>query len=203
MGFLSRSVSLMRYRVRGEVEGSFWDSVHEGIAKGAFREGEMSGDEVSIGWVSMEDFADTQFKGASYVRGSYVALSLRVDVVRVPPRIVELQLKKESRKLLDESGQSRLSSSQYRELKEHIRESLKRQVLPSVQVFHLVWDTSRAMCYFGSHSPKARDRVENQFKKSFALTLVPMIPYLYADELLADKSQKQVLEQLRPSSFAV
>lgn len=203
MGFLSRSVSLMRYRVRGEVEGSFWDGVHEGIAKEAFREGEISGEDVVMGWVSMEDFTDTLFKGASYLRGNYVALALRVDTLRVPPRIVELQLKKESKRLLEESGQSRLSSSQYRELKERIRESLRRQILPSVQVFDMVWDTARAVLYFGSHSQKARDRVESLFKKSFGLTLVPLIPYLCAEELLGDKSQKQLLEQLKPCSLAV
>ncbi len=31
MGFASRSVSLMRYRVKGEMEGSFWDAVDSGI----------------------------------------------------------------------------------------------------------------------------------------------------------------------------
>jgi len=203
MGFLSRSVSLIRYRVRGDVEGSFWDCVHEGIAKWVFREGEVSGDDLSLGWVSMEDFTDTRFAGSSYLRGNYVALALRVDTLRVPPRIVELHVKKESRKLLQESGQARLSSSQFRELREGIREKLRRQILPSVQVFDLVWDTGRGMAYFGSHSPKARDRVETHFKKSFGLTLLPLIPYLCAEELLGDDDQKRVLEQLRPSSLVV
>lgn len=203
MGFLSRSVSLMRYRVRGDVEGSFWDSVHEGISKGIFREGEVSGDDLSLGWVSMEDFTDTRFAGSSYLRGNYVALALRVDTLRVPPRIVELHLKKESKKLLETTGQSRLSSSQFRELRERIRDTLRKQILPSVQVFDLVWDTSRGMVYFGSHSPKARDRAETHFKKCFGLTLLPLIPYLCAEELVADEDQKRVLEQLRPSSLVV
>jgi len=192
----------MRYRVRGEIEGSFWDSVREGIAKEAFREGEISAEDAAMGWVSVEDFTDAQFRGASYLRGNYVALALRIDTLRVPPRIVELQLKKESRRLLEESGQARLSSSQHRELKERIRETLKRQILPSVQVFDLVWDTALAIAYFGSHSPKARDRVETLFKKSFGLTLVPLIPYLRAEELVGEKNQRQILEQLRPASLA-
>jgi hypothetical protein len=30
MGLMSRSVSIMRYRVKGEVEGSFWDAIEAG-----------------------------------------------------------------------------------------------------------------------------------------------------------------------------
>ncbi|MBI4962860.1 MAG: recombination-associated protein RdgC [Desulfomonile tiedjei] len=202
MGLLSRSVSIMRYRVRGELAGSFWDSVDEGVRKGAFREIDTTGDEVGMGWVAMEDFAANDFKGASYLRGNYVALSLRIDTVRVPPRILEIQVRKESAKLLEESGRQRLSSAQRRELKERVKETLKRQVFPSIQVFDLIWDTSKSVAYFGSHSVKARDRMEGHFKKCFGLTLVPLIPYIRATELLTEKSQQLVLEQLKPCSMA-
>lgn len=202
MGLLSRSVSIMRYRVRGEMVGSFWDSVDEGVKKGAFREIDTLGDEVGMGWVAMEDFTDRDFKGASYIRGSYVALSLRVDTIRVPPRILEMQVRKESAKLLEETGRQRLSSAQHRELKERLKETLKQQVFPSIQVFDLIWDTSKAVVYFGSHAVKARDRVEGHFKKCFDLTLVPLIPYIRATELLAEKSQQQVLEKMKPCLMA-
>jgi DNA recombination-dependent growth factor C len=202
MGLLSRSVSIMRYRVRGELAGSFWDSVDEGVKKGAFREIDTSGDEVGMGWVAMEDFTDRDFKGASYLRGNYVALSLRIDTIRVPPRILEMQVRKESAKLLEETGRQRLSSAQHRELKERLKETLKRQVFPSIQVFDLIWDTSKAAVYFGSHSVKARDRVESHFKKCFGLTLVPLIPYIRATELLSEKAEQQVLEELRPCIMA-
>jgi len=202
MGLLSRSVSIMRYRVRGELPGSFWDSVDEGVKKGAFREIDTPGDEVGMGWVAMEDFTDRDFPGASYLRGNYVALSLRVDTIRVPPRILEIQVRKESAKLLEETGRQRLSSAQHRELKERMKETLKRQVFPSIQVFDLIWDTSKAVAYFGAHAVKARDRVESHFKKCFGLTLVPLIPYIRATELLPDKDQQQVLENLKPCSMA-
>ena len=87
MGFSARSVSMVRYRIRGEIQGSFWDAVDEGIRRYAFREVEGPGDQVGMGWTSIDDFTDNEFQGASYVRGSYVALSLRVDTARVPPRI--------------------------------------------------------------------------------------------------------------------
>ncbi len=202
MGFASRSVSIMRYRVRGAIEGSFWEAVDAGIKSGAFAEVQTAGDEVGMGWASIDDFTDSQFTGASYVRGNYVALSLRIDTVRVPPRILEIQLKKESRKKLEETGQRRLSSAQRRELKEQLKESLKRQVFPSIQIYDIVWDTARAVIYFGSHAVKARERMEAHFKKCFGLTLVPLLPYIRGEELLEGKPETRLLEELKPCIMA-
>lgn len=199
MGFASRSVSIMRYRVRGEIEGSFWDAVGEGIRQYAFREIEGPGEEVGLGWASIEDFTDTDFQGASYIFGSYVAVSLRLDTVRVPPKILEIHFKLESKKVLERSGRQRLSASQKRELKDNLKESLKKQVFPSVQVFDLIWDTTRSVVYFGSLGIKARERVEDHFKKSFGLSLVPLIPYMRAEEILSEKSDRELLEKLTPS----
>lgn len=201
MGFISRSVSMMRYRVKGEIEGAFWEAVDDGVRKYAFRSVDGPGDEVGIGWTSIEDFTDTEFRGASYVRGNYVALGLRVDTVRVPPRILEMHVKQEMKKRLAETGRQRLSSSQRRELKEYVKESLKKSTLPSIQVFDLVWDTSQGLAYFASLSIKARERVEDLFKRSFGLTFIPLVPYLRAEELLTDSSQRRLLENLTPCSM--
>ena len=124
-----------------------------GITNGAFREIETASDEIGMGWTSMEDFTDTAFR-SSYVRGNYVAVSLRVDSARVPPRVLEIQLKKEARKILEQTGAHRLSAAQSRDLKDHLKESLKKQVFPSIQVYDLIWDTAKAIVYFGSHSPR-------------------------------------------------
>ncbi|MEI8181746.1 MAG: recombination-associated protein RdgC [Desulfomonile sp.] len=201
MGFLSRSSPILRYEVRGNVEGSFWEVIDQGVRNGAFKTVESSSLEVGFGWVSIDDFTDNEFRGASYARGNYAALALRVDTVRVPARVIELNFKKESKKLLEETGRRRLSSSQRVELKDRLKEKLKTQVFPSIQVFDLIWDTAGAVAYFGSHSVKAREHVETHFKKSFGLTLVPLIPYLRAEQLLKDKAERQFLEKLKPSAM--
>jgi len=198
MGFISSTVSILRYRVRGEIEGSFWDVVDSAITNGAFREIETASDEIGIGWTSIEDFTDTAFR-SSYVHGNYVAVSLRVDTAKVPPRVLEIQFKQEARKILAQTGAHRLSAAQNRDLKDHLKEALKKQVFPSIQVYDLVWDTANAVAYFGSHSPKARERVEQHFKKSFGLTLVPLIPFIRAEEILVENPERHRLESLKPS----
>lgn len=201
MGFLSRSVSMMRYRVKGEIEGSFWDSIDEGVRKGAFRQVDLPGDEVGMGWTAIEDFTDIDLKGASYVRTNYVALSLRIDTARVPARILEIHFKTEARKHMEETGRQRLSSGQRRELKERLKEVLKQQMFPSIQVHDMIWDTSKGVVYFASHSVKARERFEDHFKKCFGLTLVPLLAYIRAEEILESSIDKQRLEKLKPCTM--
>ncbi len=201
MGFASRSVSMVRYRVRGEVGGNFWETIHEGVKTGKFRQFESQSDELGMGWTSIDDFTDTDFQRSSYLIGNYLTLSLRIDTVRVPPRILEMQYKKELRRVMDESGSQRVSSGQKRDLKERLKEALKKQVFPSIQVYDLIWDTGKAVVYFGSHSIKARLRFEEHFKKCFGLTVIPLLAYIRADELLAGHLNRQLLDQIKPSSM--
>ncbi len=201
MGFLSRTVSFMRYRVKGDVEGAFWESVREGIRKGAFKQVESSGDIIGIGWTSLEDFTADLSERESVIVGNYAAMAFRVDSVRVPPRILELHLKQETQRVLAETGRTRLSSGQRRELKEQVKESLKKRVFPSIQVYDLIWNTTEKAVWFGTLTVKAREMVEDHFKKSFGLSLIPLIPYLRAQELTAEDERSALLDDLTPSIF--
>ena len=196
MGITSRSVSLMRYRVRGEFEGSLWDAVDVGVKNGSFRETHSLGDVVAMGWTSVEDFTDASFETPSYAVGAYVALGLRIDTVRVPSKILEIHYRQESKKHLEETGRKRLSSTERRELKERLKETLRLRIFPSVQVFDLLWNTSTKTLYFGTHSMKARERFEDHFKKSFGLAVIPLIPQLRSEEILTEKSGRRGLEEL-------
>jgi DNA recombination-dependent growth factor C len=191
----------MRYRIQGIVEGSFWEFVDNGIRVGAFKAKEGPGDEVGSGWVSMQDFSDSEFQGASYVLGNYITLSYRIDAVRIPARVIEMHFKRESKKLLEETGRQRLSSAQGRNLKETIKETLKAQSFPSIQVVDLVWDAPKEIVYVATLSPRLRERVEDHFKKSFGLTLLPMIPYVRAEQLLTNEKDRSNLSHIKPSSL--
>ncbi|MDR3603869.1 MAG: hypothetical protein P4L38_04515 [Syntrophaceae bacterium] len=202
MGFASRSVSIMRYRVKGQLEGSFWDTIHEGVKRGAFRTTDQPGELIGFGWTGIDDFDDYDFHGASYVRTNYVALAFRIDTVRVPPRVLETAIKKERKKLIETTGQRRMSTNQLRELKEALKESLKKQVLPSIQVFDFVWDTAGSVAYLAALSARARERVEDHFKTSFGLTLTPLLPYIRAMEMLENETARNKLEQLKSCIMA-
>ena len=202
MGFASRSVSVMRYRVKGNIDGSFWDSIHDGVKRGSFSRTDQPGELIGFGWTSIDDFDNYEFHGASYVRSNYVALSFRIDTVRIPPRILETEVKKERRKLLERTGQKRMSANQMREMKEALKESLKRQVFPSIQVFDFVWDTAASVAYLSALSPRARERVEDHFQKSFGLSLIPLLPYIRSMEMVSTEKDRLSLEQVRSCVMA-
>jgi hypothetical protein len=195
MGFESRSMSLTRYRVRGEVEGNFWEAVAAGVKQGAYRTAQTPGELVGEGFVSQSDFTECRSPGIHAVYGNYVVLGFRIDRARISSRILEMELRDQTKKQLEISGQQRLSSAQHRELKQTIKEKLYSQPFPavSIQVHDLVWDTAEGLLYFTSTSQKAREELERWFKHCFGLTLTPLIPYLRAEEL-AGKSIAATLE---------
>ena len=110
---------------------------------------------------------------------------------------METAIRKERKKLIETTGQRRMSTNQLRELKEALKESLKKQVLPSIQVFDFVWDTAGSVAYLAALSARARERVEDHFKKSFGLTLTPLLPYIKAMEILQSEADRNRLEQLK------
>ncbi len=200
MGFMSRSVSMMRYRVKGTIEGNFWQSVEDGIQKGVFKDIGDTG-ELSLGWTSFEDFTDTEFSRSSYVRSTYIALGFRIDTIRVPPRILEIHLKKQIQSVLKTSGRTRLSSTERRELKERVKESLLKQILPSIQVIDVIWDTAKSTIYLGTLSAKTRERFEEHFKRCFGLSILPIIPFIRAEELLQIRGKAGILETVKSASM--
>jgi DNA recombination-dependent growth factor C len=202
MGIEARSLSLIRYRVKGEIEGNFWDTVEQGVRRGAFKQCEIRTDIAGAGWTAYDDFTNVEFPGSSYAHGNYVVLSLRVDTVRVPGRILEIELKERTKKILEDSGRTRLSSAQRRELKEAIKQEFLKKAFPSIQVHDVVWDTASGVVYFTGTSTKARERLEEYFKKCFGLSIVPLIPYLRAEEVLQDRGiGTEQLEKMTASSF--
>jgi DNA recombination-dependent growth factor C len=190
---------LTRYRVNGEIDRAFNLAVEAGIQAHAFKQIDSPDvDIVGFGWVSQGDFSDTSFDNAMMLMPAIVALSLRIDTVRIPSRTLELALKEATENVLRETGQSRLSSAQRRELKERVRETLRKKTLPTIQVHDIVWDVTNRVLYLTSISRNVMNHVESLFKKSFpGLTLTPLIPYIRAEETLADEMLER-LQDLKP-----
>ena len=199
MGFNTRTASITRYRVDGTIEGSFWDAVDSGVHAGAFKDG-TNGDRRGFGWVSSQDFTDTSFAGTSYVHDDLIALSLRIDTVKVPGRLIELKLRERTKEVLEVTGQRRLSVAQRRELKDQIKEALSSQALLNIQVHDLVWNTGESVVYLASLSQQVREDVQSHFKTCFGIKIVPLIPYSRAVEMMP-AADRHRLEALSPTMF--
>ena len=89
---MSSTVSITRYRVRGRLEDPVLDTVANGLKKNAISEIDNEATEKSVGWTSFQNPYAPDFEGSSYVLGTYLVFSLRVDRKNIPPK----KLKKES-----------------------------------------------------------------------------------------------------------
>ena len=87
MGFLSGSASFVRFSVEGELPENALDFIADRVIAFSFRDIDDTFDEYSIGWVSVLNMFDSQFKYASYAAGDYITLTLRVDERKVSPAI--------------------------------------------------------------------------------------------------------------------
>ena len=89
MGLLKGSASFVRFSVEGELPENLLDFVADRMISFSFQDIDDTYDEYSIGWVSILNMFDSQFKYASYVAGDYITLTLRIDERKVSPAILE------------------------------------------------------------------------------------------------------------------
>ena len=88
MGVLSSSVSITQYRVEGSIEKSFLKKVSDALKENSIREIDNEPEDKSVGWTSFESPFKPDFNGSSYVYGTHLIFSLRIDKKRVPAKVV-------------------------------------------------------------------------------------------------------------------
>ena len=202
MGLLSSSVSITRYTVEGKIESSVLETIAEGLREHRITDIDNDISEKAVGWTSFETPYQPSFEGSSFVIGSYLVFSLRIDKKTVPLKIVKKHFTIEMAKKLAESGREFLSRNEKRLLKENITDMLNQRALATPNVYDLIWNHEESWLWFFSNQKAANEELETLFSKSFGLTLVRLFPYTIAD-LSADLSDtdRDVLSKLSPSSF--
>jgi len=198
MGILNNTVSICQFQVVGTppaTELSHW--VGEGLAGNGFRSIEQGGEELSIGWVELDDYQQSGFADSSrYQRDHYIAFALRRDQRKLPSALLKPGIREAEEQWLAQNPTYKRVPKQQREtLREAVRANLFVKTLPVPAIYDVVWDTQRNLVTFCSLSTKVVDLFVDQFKKSFeGLRLVPLHPMARADEVLSGE-QKAALKQ--------
>jgi DNA recombination-dependent growth factor C len=201
MGIIKGSVTLSRYRVKGDPPGEFKDFIDERIRKFAFRDIENSSEEESMGWVSIHDYMDTSFAYASYALDPYVALGLRIDKRQISGALLKKYHRLELRKAHARGEGRKLSRMEREELKEKARLDLLTRVPPTTRSYELVWDTARGQVWLGASARSVRDLAEDLFKRTFELDLVAVIPWDLAQEAAQTPPARQALQEAQAWSL--
>jgi len=155
----------------------------------AFRDQPLAGEEKASGWTSVENVLDTQFEYANYSVGDYLAFAFRLDRKSVPPSLLKIRFLEAEKKTLAAKSKKFLSRGEKEEIKERIHLDLLNKTFPVPSFFDVCWSLSQNWVVFGSLSPKVTEEFEKLFKKSFNLTLSPLVPWdpQHLDRSLAEK----------------
>lgn len=207
MGLLANTVSLCQFQVLGELPSSDLSSwVGEALAAHGFVPIDQGPEELSIGWVEIDDSKSSAFaEPQSYERDHYLCFALRRDQRRVPARLLRAHLEQAQADFLAANpGMQRINKQKKEELKEAVRGQLLSRTLPEPAMFDAVWDTRRGLLSFTSLSPKVIELFENQFKQSFpGLRLVALHPFARAEQVLPEAQRPALTSANQAGSSTV
>ncbi len=207
MGILANTVSICHFQVLGELPASDvfqWTS--ERLARNSFKPIDQTADELSSGWVQLDDPQDCSFTvPAAFWRDHYLVFTLRRDQRRVPSALLKAHLKQaQSEYLAANPGLSRVPKQKKEDLREAVRGALFARTLPAPATYDVVWDTRGGIVTFTSLSPKVIELFENIFKKTFdGLRLIALHPFARAETLLDDRERPLLDRANQASSDAV
>ncbi|MCD6586466.1 MAG: recombination-associated protein RdgC [Desulfobacteraceae bacterium] len=202
MGVLSSSVSITQYRVEGTIEDSFLETVVDSLTNNAIREIDNEPEDKSVGWTSLESPFKPDFSGSSYIFGTHLIFSLRIDKKSIPTKIVNKHLKMAIDKRLEQSERESLHRNEKSEIKDEVIRRLYMRMPATPNMYDLIWNYEEKLLWFLCSQKAANEELETLFTKTFKLSLIRMFPYTAAQLTggLTDL-EKDNMEKLSPSTF--
>jgi hypothetical protein len=198
MGILANTVSCCQFQVTGTFpEGDLTSWVGEQLAKNAFQDIEHSNEELSVGWVEVDDLEANEFDVASrYFRDPYLTFTLRRDRRRVPAGLLKAHLERaEAEFLAANPGLQRVPKPRREELRDAVRGALLAKTLPTPTTFDAVWDTRRNLLTLATLNGQVVEEFEALFKTTFdGLRLVTLHPYARAQQTIVEALQPALIK---------
>jgi len=200
MGLLSSRMSITRYKVTGQLDGSVHETVYRGLKQHAIPKIEDDGPEATIGWTSFETPYSPDFEGYSFVFGANMVFALRIDKKSIPPKLIQKHYALYVAKRLADTGRHYLSGNEKKSIKDHVVNTLVHRIPATPNVYDLVWEYDTSSLWFFSNLKAANEALETLFIKSFNLHLIRLFPYTTADLVagLSDQ-ERDLLRKLEKS----
>jgi recombination associated protein RdgC len=202
MGLLSSSISINRYKVDGKLKTPIIDTIMAALKKNSIAEIDQEASEQAIGWTSFRSPFRPDFEGSSFVVGTYLVFSLRIDKKSIPAKVIQKHCALEESKKLSDSGREFLSRNEKKMIKEHVIHVLSLRIPATPNVYDLLWDYENGRLYFFSNLKSANEALENLFRQSFDLSLIRLFPYSMAYLMDGPSgTQRDALQKLTPTTF--
>ena len=198
MGFLSNTISICHFRAVGErPRQDLYEWASERLAKNSFQSIDQTTDEVSSGWVHIDDSTENSFAHPrAFWRDHYLAMTLRRDQRRVPSVVFRAHLQNAEREFLAaHPGLRRVPKQKREELSQAVKGALFSKTLPAPSMVDAVWDTNSNLVTLTSLTPRAIDLFDNYFKNTFeGFRLVMVHPFSRAERVLKEDLKAALLK---------
>jgi hypothetical protein len=202
MGIFSSAVSVIRYKVKGELQKPVIETVRNGLMNHIIRDLDREVSDKISGWTCYDNHFHPDFTGSGFILGPFFLFSLRIDKISISPKIIKKQYMEMLADQLKNSGRDYLSKQEKQTIKDTVIQSLHLKIPPTPNVYDILWSHETSDLYFFNTLKAANEELETLFFKSFNLSLQRIIPYTLADGQsgLTD-SQRDMLSKLAPAKL--
>ncbi|MDI1450944.1 hypothetical protein [Polyangium sp. 6x1] len=203
MGALRGSLTFSRFYVTGDIPDDVPGTTLKRIRANAFQP--LSPDDEKnegAGWASIEDPFVTDLDHEKVFYNEYVCLGLRLDRWVIPGPLLKAHLRDAEQALLAKRGLERLGRQAKAELKTMVVRKLRRQLVPSLKSYDVVWNLRTNVLHLYSQSERISALLDDLFKRTFKVDLVPESPGTAADRLGLDAKEARAMAGLEPTILA-
>jgi hypothetical protein len=178
MGAFNGTLTYKQYYVEGDLPAGFRDKFLASLNAYAFRDINLdAGEEKMVGWVTVTDILDADFRVDKFIFNQYLCVSLREDAIKVPASTLKVYIQKEETAKKQELKRDKLSKFERDELRDMVKISLRKKTLPTIKSYDVVWNLDARTVWFWTHNRTLCEVFEELFEKTFELRLVPHNTY--------------------------
>jgi len=203
LGALRGSLTFSRFYVSGDIPDDVPGTTLKRIRANAFQP--LSPDEEASegsGWANIEDPFDTDLDHEKVFYNEYVCLGLRLDRWVVPGPLLKAHLRDAEQALLAKKGLERLGRKAKADLKTMVVRKLRRQLVPSLKSYDVVWNLRTNVLHLYSQSERIATLLDDLFKRTFKVDLVPESPGTAAERIGLDAREARVFAGLEETTLA-
>ncbi len=207
MGFLAASASVCYFQVTGSLDPQEkYQELQEKLVAEGFRSIEQSTDELSTGWVQLDDYDCSDFNSQySCWRDHYLCFSLRQDRRRIPAALLKRQVIQLCEQFLE--GKSTLSyvpKGEKEQIREQARSLLLARTLPTPSFYDVIWDTKSQLLRFCSLGQNTIDTFQGLFHQTFpGLRLQLFHPLARATAILPEQLREPLQQANRAQTESI
>ncbi len=205
MGAFQGGLTYRQYFVRGELPADWRDQFAEKINTHAFKDVDPAAEEErALGWCSPHFALDVDLHEGLWLHDAYLVLALRIDTLKVPGPQLKIYTEAECRRVMAEQKVDSLNRYQRAEIKERVKQELRKKILPGIKTIDMVWDLEGKVVRFWSGNTKTNEEFQELFEKTFEIGLGVDTPYTAAAFGILGVGEDLIskLADLQPTPFA-